>query len=279
MTRFARLAAAPAMLAALSLTASPTLAAELPGSASRSGMAAEIAWDVSEGQTFEQYRTYRHDRYDRRYDRYRGRGGVDAGDILTGVLILGGIAAVASAATRGNERQTRYPDARDPNSRYPDGRYPSQNSSYRSAETSGLDRAAAMCVESVERDTRVESVDSVNRNASGWRVTGRLYDGAGFSCSIGADGRIQAIDLGNGAAGYGDQNYSASSERDGYATASVNDRQYDDERYRSAWANVEAQAALPHAAAAPEGPLPAYPGGPLPGDLEQDEIGTEYPGF
>jgi hypothetical protein len=23
---------------------------------------------------------------------------------------------------------------------------------------------------------------------------------------------------------------------------------------------------------------PAYPGGPLPGDLEQDEIGTEYPG-
>jgi hypothetical protein len=111
---------------------------------------------------------------------------VDAGDILTGVLILGGLAAVASAVAGDNDRQTRYPDTR----------YPAQNPDLsQRTEPSGLDRAAAMCVERIERDTRVESVDSVDRNARGWRVTGRLYDGAGFSCAIGADGRIDAIDL------------------------------------------------------------------------------------
>lgn len=265
MTRLLRLAAAPAMLAALSLSASPALAVELPRSTSPSAMAADLAWNATEGQTYEQYRTYRHDRYDRRYDRYRGRDKVDAGDILTGVLILGGIAAVVNAATRSNERQTRYPDADYRNSRDRDSRYPAQNSSYRSSDARGLDRAAAMCVESIERDTRVESVDSVNRNANGWRVTGRLYDGASFSCSIDADGRIQAIDRSADNSGNGGQNYGASSQADVYATAPVDDRQYDDARYRSAWANVDAQPALP-AATAPDGPLPAYPGGPLPGD-------------
>lgn len=279
MTRFARLAAAPAMLAALSLTATPAMAAELPVSSSRSAIAAGLAWDAAEGQTYEQYRSYRHDRYDRRhdrrYDRRHGRGGVDAGDILTGVLILGGLAAVASAVAGEDDRQTGYPDTR----------YPAQDPDLRSAEISGLDRAAAMCVDRIERDTRVESVDSVDRNARGWLVTGRLYDGAGFSCSIGADGRIEAIDLSNGAVGYGDPNYGASTQGDLYAAAPVQDRQYDDEAYRSAWANVDAQPAQPAlparatSRATSEEPLPPYPGGPLPGDLEQDEIGTEYPGY
>ena len=279
MTRFARFAAAPALLAALSLTASPAIAAELPGSSSRSAVAADLGWDASEGQTYEQYRTYRHDRrydrrYDPRYDRRHGRGGVDVGDILTGVLILGGIAAVASAVTDDDDRPARYPDTR-----YPDSRYPAQNPSYRGAETGGLDRAAAMCVERIERDTRVESVDSVDRDARGWRVTGRLYDGASFSCSIGADGRIQAIDRSDGAVGYGNQNYSAGTQVDSYGTAPVDDRQYADEAYRSAWANVEAQPAPPAPATNGDEPLPAYPGGPLPGDLEQDGTGTEYPGY
>lgn len=276
MTRFARLAAAPAILAALSLTVAPAMATELPASSSRSAIAAELAWDAAAGQTYEQYRTYRHDRrYDRHYDRRHGRNRVDAGDILTGVLILGGIAAVASAATRGNERDRRYPDNRYPDARYPDNRYPAQNSTYRSADVGGIDRAVSMCVESIERDTRVESVDSVDRDAAGWRVTGRLYDGAGFSCSIGADGRIDAIDLSSGSTGYGDDRYGVRSEADIYAAPRGDDRQYDDERYRAAWANVDAQPALP---APVDEPLPPYPGGPLPGDLEEDEIGTGYRG-
>lgn len=273
MTRYARLAAAPAMLAAVSLASAPAMAADLPVSSSRSALAAELAWDAGEGQSYEQYRTYRHDRrYDRRYDRRHGRDRVDAGDILAGVLILGGIAAVASAATRGNERDARY---HYPDNRYPDTRYREPDSRYRSAETGGLDRAAAMCVERIERDARVESVDSVDRNVSGWRVTGRLYDGAGFSCSIGADGRIDAIDLSTDGAGYGDDRYGARTEPDVYAAPSESDRQYDDESYRAAWATIGAQPALP---ATGDEPIPAYPGGPLPGDLEEDEIGTGYRG-
>lgn len=270
------------MLAALSLIATPAMAADLPMSSTRSAIAAELAWDAGEGQTYEQYRSYRHDRrYDRRYDRRHGGDRIDAGDILTGVLILGTIAAVASAASRGNERDaryrypdSRYPDARYPDTRYPDARYRAPDSRYRNAEISGLDRAAAMCVESIERDARVESIDSVDRNASGWRVTGRLYDGASFSCSIGTDGRIDAIDFSNGSAGYGDDRFGARDD-DTYSASPVDDRQYDDARYRAAWANVAAQPAFPAPAAEP---LPAYPGGPLPGDLEEDEIGTGYRG-
>jgi len=37
-------------------------------------------------------------------DRYRDRGGVDAGDIITGVAILGGIAAITSAIGRDDGR-------------------------------------------------------------------------------------------------------------------------------------------------------------------------------
>ena len=43
---------------------------------------------------------------------------------------------------------------------------------------------------------------------------------------------------------------------------------WDDEQYRQAWARVDAggRAPAPYA----EGPQPAYPGGPIDGDLPQD---------
>lgn len=37
-------------------------------------------------------------------DRYRDRGGIDAGDIITGIAVLGGIAAVTSALSRDGSR-------------------------------------------------------------------------------------------------------------------------------------------------------------------------------
>jgi hypothetical protein len=260
MTRYARLAATPAMLAVLSLGATSAIAAELPVTSSRSAIAADLAWDAGEGQTYEQYRRYRHDRRnDRRDDRHRDRDGVDAGDILSGVLILGGIAAIASAVEG---------DGRDERRSYPDADYRGvdyRGVDYRGQTTGGLDRAAQMCVARIEQDARVEGVESVDRDVSGWRVTGRLFDGAGFACTIDADGRIQNIDLGAGATGYGEGSYAAP----------VDDRQYDDESYRAAWADVEAQPPFPTST---DEPLPAYPGGPLPGELEEDEIGNEYPG-
>src|SRR3546814_7495916 len=103
-----------------------------------------------------------------------------------------------------------------------------------------------MVVTQVERDVRVDSVDSVDRTGEGWRVAGTLYNGEGFTCRIGADGRIDTID------------YAGFAARD--------DRQLGDDRYRAAWANLERQSSAPVPQAEAQ---PAYPGGPLPGEDRQ----------
>lgn len=136
---------------------------------------------------------------------------VDAGDIFAGILIIGGIAAIASAAGRSDrerrEREVRYPERRYPSDqdyrdyrdyRDGDGRYgddrddrygrPYGESNY----ASGIDGAVDRCVSEVERDDRrVDTVDNVNREGDGWRVEGRLNNGRDFSCSVDVDGRIR----------------------------------------------------------------------------------------
>ena len=207
--------------------------------------------------------------YGRYYDPYRyrhRRNRVDAGDVITGVLILGGIAAVANAVKNSN-RDERYRDRDWRDRDYRDRR----GEPYRDSNATGLDRAASLCVAAIERDARVETVDSVDRNAAGWTVTGRLFDGQGFTCAIGQDGRIDAIDYGSGAASYG-------TSYDGRAFSGV-DNQLPADRYRAARADIEARGGYAvvadtapvlqgssNAGPPPEGPVPAYPGGPLPGD-------------
>lgn len=243
------IATAPALLAAFSLTAMPVEAAEMPNFASRTEtQVVAPAWSPGD-DTAQKYRHYR----------YRRHRGVDAGDVLAGVLILGGIAAIANAAKNSRDRypnrDVRYPDPRRGDYRYDDGR--------------GIDRAVTICVDEIERNARVETVDAVNRDARGWNVTGSLFDGQGFSCSIGEDGRIDAIDYGRGDASFGsgpeDGDYGYEAREDS------EDRQYGDDYYAAARArtgNAE----------------PAYPGGPLPADDEQPyaepdiEYGTGYKG-
>src|SRR3546814_17632280 len=79
-----------------------------------------------------------------------------------------------------------------------------------------------------------------------WRGAGTLYNGEGYTCRIGADGRIDTID------------YAGFAARD--------DRQLGDDRYRAAWANLERQSSAPVPQAEAQ---PAYPGGPLPGEDRQ----------
>ncbi len=61
----------------------------------------------------------------RRYRHRRDRG-VDAGDVLAGILIIGGIAAIANAAKGSSERyptrDSRYPEPRRGGVSYDDGR-------------------------------------------------------------------------------------------------------------------------------------------------------------
>lgn len=108
------------------------------------------------------------------YADHRDRDGISAGDIIAGAVILGGIAAIASAGSR-----DRYRDYDDRN-RYRD--------SYRYG---GTPRAAVeRCVAAVERDARrsgyryadVTQIRDVDNTRYGWRVSGRVQvaGGAGY---------------------------------------------------------------------------------------------------
>lgn len=101
-----------------------------------------------------------------RHDRDRG---IDAGDVIAGAVILGGIAAIASAASK-NRDGYRY---RDRDYRY-DNRYNYRGGNPRSA--------VERCVRAVERDARragyrfadVTEIRDVDDRRYGWRVKGRL---------------------------------------------------------------------------------------------------------
>lgn len=233
MTRFTKGASTAAFAAIFSMAAMPVAAADIPMPTGQSGYADTNAaqWD-GDGEIAERHR----------YRRYR-RNRVDAGDVLAGVLIIGGIAAIASAASKNNERRERvredyrYRDYdRDRGARYSNG-------------GEGIDRAVDMCLAEIERDVRVDTVDNVSRDGEGWMVTGRVYNGDGFFCRIGNDGRISEVTFSGRGAAYEAQDRQA------------DDRQWDDSRYRDARRNADEQGEN----------LPSYPGGPIDGDYDEDE--------
>lgn len=137
---------------------------------------------------------------------------IDAGDVFAGLLVIGGIAAIASAASKKNkesrEPDYRYPDGnhrseetyREPLADYGDDREDRGDRDYGWRSNGDLDGAVDSCVGEVERgDRRVDSVDSVNRDGDGWRVEGRASDGRSFSCSVDRDGRIRGAAVDGGA--------------------------------------------------------------------------------
>ena len=221
--------AAPALLAALALSATPAAAVELPTTTHYEP--AQATSDYGRGWG----RGYRH---------HRHRSRASAGDVIGAVVVLGAIAAVASAASKANrERSYPYPDRYprpDPERR---GEYrPDHRSDYRTGGPQGLDGAADLCLREVERDARARDVTRVERNASGWLVTGEMADGAGFTCSIGADGKIERIEVGGRGQMFGE----------------AAPRYDDEDSYRSA--DVRANGSE----------QPAYPGGPLPSETGVD---------
>ena len=236
MSVFKPVATVLSLCAAGSLAAIDVAAAELPST----GPAVAVA-------TPGVFETEAMEANDHRYYRYRRHRRVDAGDVLAGVLIIGGIAAIANAAAKNNrDRDYRYRDRdyryRDRDYRDRDARYRDRRYDNRYDDSRGIDRAVDMCVREVERDARVDRVDSVERDGNGWEVEGRLYNGEEFSCRIGSDGRIEDLDIDDRDVAYAD---------------SVEDRQWDDQRYAQARARMDRQ---------PTTAQPSYPGGPLPGD-------------
>ncbi len=224
-----RFASAAALAACASMAAAPLAAAELPSPVAPVAVAPVGVFDADGVNAQNHRRWYRRDR-------------VDAGDVIGAVVVLGAIAAVASAASKSSQRDRDY--------RYPapngDYRYDYRNRPYdsRMDDSRGLDRAVDMCTREVERNARIDTIDNAARTASGWDVSGRLRTGEPFRCSIDNDGRIGDVDYGRGIGYRGDAS----------GTRAPADGQWDDDRYAAA-------------RAAHDG-APAYPGGPLPGDPE-----------
>ena len=103
MTRFSKFAGATAALAVTASSFSPAMAA-VTSAESASPVPSRIV-DVTVWQESDTIAEHRRHRRHRHY-RHR-RGGVDAGDVIAGVLILGGIAAIADAASKNNRRERR----------------------------------------------------------------------------------------------------------------------------------------------------------------------------
>lgn len=143
--------------------------------------------------------------------RHRDRGDkIDAGDIIAGALILGGIAVVASAAKNKHSGDYRYNSRNRGNS----DRY--DQNGYRGDESGAVDR----CIRAAERNlsrsiygrrTEVTDIRKVKRKRGGFEVKGRIaveegrrgyryndrrengWDEGKFTCDV-RHGRVVDID-------------------------------------------------------------------------------------
>lgn len=133
------------------------------------------------------------------WGRHRHRDRIDAGDVLTGILIVGGIAAVVSAASsHDRDRDRRRDDRRDRDDDYQGqsaGGYqpaPAQGPSWNQG---GIGSAVDRCMTEIARGDGRDQVEGVSRAGDGWRVQGRTGEGQGFSCTVDASGRIRNISV------------------------------------------------------------------------------------
>jgi hypothetical protein len=106
---------------------------------------------------------------------HRGhRDGIDAGDVIAGALIIGGIAAIATAASNGGNRNGRSYASYDDGRRGYGDRSDYRDNGY------GSRAAVDQCVRAAQRDAsrygwaRVTDVSSIDRVRGGYEVRGRI---------------------------------------------------------------------------------------------------------
>lgn len=195
MTKFMRLCSVPALVATIGM-ATPASATVLPLEAVATPTSVGLA-AVQDGNVTSWGRYHRH------------RRGSDAGDILAGVIVLGGAVAIANAirSKRENERYRDdypqpYPDDDYRRERRDDryDSYPNRND-YKSRL--GINGAIDQCVGEVERENRVDTVDDASRGVDGWIVEGDLYEGGRYRCEIDNTGRLRDLKVELTGARYG----------------------------------------------------------------------------
>lgn len=184
-----------ATAACASLTLSPALAASLPNAATRGVLEAPRTWTPGSdtaadrgwgGDGWGGHRRHHHD------------DGVSAGDVFAGLLILGGIAAIASAASKSDkdkraERDYRYNEPDSDSRDYDSGADSTWSGSSDRSSSRAMNDAVDTCVSAVEREGRVDEVYGAQRNGSGYQVSGRLSNGDEFACATGDDGRVSEL--------------------------------------------------------------------------------------
>ncbi len=258
-------------LAGTTMIAAPASAASLPSSPSLGATSA--AFDFSRynaaTDTAEWHCRWRCG-WGGGWGRHRGwrRNRVDAGDVILGAVVIGGIAAILNSETR--RERDRQRDVviydRDLDRRDADWvRRGDQRPRARpaAAAASGLDNAVTMCLNAIEREAAVDTVDNVERDASGWEVSGVLVTGSSFTCRIGNDGRIGGIDFGGFAAR---SSGSADGQWNDDAYASARNAVGGTVRPDIAVQETTVQIARGQAPRASAPRMPAYPGGPIPGE-------------
>jgi hypothetical protein len=169
----------------------------------------------------------------RRWRRYRHGDGIDGGDVLGGLLIIGAVAAAAAAIDKDKQERRQRTEGRD----YPyrDDAYRDRPYDYREGEAArdygrdryaqdprAADRAVDACTAEAARTGRVDQIFDVARVDGEWRVKGDFANGREFECTVDANGRAY-VGLGdhalNDAADDGpvakiDDRYSAGQEPD-----------------------------------------------------------------
>lgn len=144
---------------------------------------------------------------------YRDRGGIDAGDVIAGVAIIGGIAAIASALGRDRYDYDGYGRGYGNRGRYQNGYNHAVNACANEAQRVGRGQIRIVDVDRSNSDRfRVRGViesgygygDDRYGRYGGYDGYDRRYDsndrGRSFTCTVRGNGRIQSFRL---ARGYG----------------------------------------------------------------------------
>jgi hypothetical protein len=203
MTIVTRISAVAASTALIFTGVAPAMAAPMySGSAIATPIDAALLGWSAESEKAEGWRS------NRGYRGYRGhrrhRGGVSGGDVLAGILVIGGIAAIASAASKNNrDQRSDDRDYRTDRQRHDDWRAETRNDSRDGRGTGAMESAINACSSAAERqagsDAQVTAIDSVARDGDGWRVEGELSnsDRSTFVCGA-TEGRVDFVQIGDG---------------------------------------------------------------------------------
>ena len=168
MRLFHSAARAATVLAAATMTLSPVIAATPAKPKPKPPITVPIALPLSHRPVLQAWTPADDTVYDhRRWRRYRHHDGIDGGDVIGGLLVLGGIAAVAAAIDKDKqERRDRYDQ--DPRA---------------------ADRAVEACSAEAARTGRVDEIFDVRKIDGEWRVKGDFAGGGDFTCTVDANGR------------------------------------------------------------------------------------------